>query len=57
VVTRRSTASDDFEAFFVETLANGGPDAAHTASDVSYFSIHDDAPVVVIKNYLKSLMT
>jgi hypothetical protein len=32
----------------VKTLANGGSDAAHTAGDVSYFSIHDDAPVVVI---------
>ena len=48
VVTRRAAAGDDFEAFFVKTLANGGSDAAHTASDVSYFSIHDDAPVVVI---------
>jgi hypothetical protein len=57
VVARRATAGDNFKAFFVKTLANGGSDAAHTAGDVSYFSIHVDAPVVVINiKYIKNTM-
>jgi hypothetical protein len=50
MIAGRTTASDDFEAFFVKSLANGGSDAPHTACDVSYFSIHVDAPVVVINS-------
>ncbi len=35
-----AAACDDFKAFFVETLTNGGTDATHTARDVCNFLTH-----------------
>jgi hypothetical protein len=48
VVAGGAAAGDDFEAFFVQALTNGGTDAAHTACDVSYFLTHIDAPDVLL---------
>jgi hypothetical protein len=40
VVARGAATGDDFETFFVQTLANGGTDTTHAAGDVGYFLTH-----------------
>jgi hypothetical protein len=40
VVTCGAASSDDFKTFFVQALANGGPDSTHSACDVRYFLTH-----------------
>jgi hypothetical protein len=40
VVAGGAATGNDLKTIGVKTLANGGPDATHTACDVSYFLIH-----------------
>ena len=43
-VTCGAATRDDFEAFFVKALANGGSDTPHTTCDVRYFLAHVVSP-------------
>jgi hypothetical protein len=46
-IAGRAATGDDLETVFVQALANGGTDTAHTTRDVSYFLTHEVVSILM----------